>query len=313
MITQCGSSRRVWCLAALAVCAAVTSAHAATLSEDVTQFLSDFDRLAAQRIIIATDREQLATNQNNDEELRKSVRKFFLDRAEAQTIRALKAIDRKEMRITLGFKPEKLTKPTKGTGDLTVDATAYLANYDAWKLQQTLVANDIASMRMALTNSDAAALTTATTSFFTNARLRLQKRIQWQTDVRSMKKDIGFKGTGKALPPAGSTLNEFTSAFLTDRTAWEAKQVQLDADRDAIRSALSGNGTLQDAVTKFLTTRREKAVLGRELYLDREAMRKELRGKRFKERKLGAELSSKDLDQDEEDDSLEESSDEAGE
>jgi len=310
--TLCRSSRRVWCLAALFICATVTSVRA-ELAEDVTQFLSDFDRLAAQRVIIATDREQMATNLNNDEELRKSVRKFFLDRAEAMTIRALKALDRKEMRITLGFKPEKLTKPSKGTGDLTQDATAYLANYDAWKLHQSLVANDISAMRMAVTNNDATALTSATTSFFTNSRLRLQKRVQWQADIRSMKKDIGFKGSGKALTPTGETLSEITSAFLADRSAWEAKQIQLDVDREAIRAAISGNGTLQDAVTKFLTTRREKAVLGRELFLDREAMRKELRGKRFKERKLGAELSAKDLDQDEEDDSLEESSDEAGE
>lgn len=312
MQNPCGTSRRVWCFTALALCAIATSARA-ELAEDVSQFLSDFDRLAAQRVILATDREQLATNINNDEELRKSVRKFFLDRAEAMTIRALKALDRKDMRITLGFKPEKLTKPVKGTGDLTQDATAYLANYDAWKLQQTLVSNDIAAMRMAVTNGDSAGLTSATTSFFTNSRLRLQKRVQWQADIRSMKKDIGFKGTGKALAPTGETLKDFTTAFLADRSAWEAKQIQLDVDREAIRSALSGNGTLQDTVTKFLTTRREKAVLGRELFLDREAMRKELRGKRFKERKLGAELSAKDLDQDEEDDSLEESSDESGE
>lgn len=312
MKTQCGIFGRVWWLAALVVCVAATSARA-ELAEDVTQFLSDFDRLAAQRTIIATDREQMSTNLNNAEELRKTVRKFFADRAEAQLIRALKAVDRREMKITLGFKPEKLSKPVKGTGDLTQDATAYLANYDAWKVQQTLVANDIAAMRMAVTNNDAAGLTTATTSFFTNSRLRLQKRIQWQVDVRSMKKDVGFKGTGKALEPVGETLVDFVSAFLSDRAAWEAKQIQLDVDRDGIRTALSGNGTLEVAVTKFLTTRREKAVLGKELYLDREAMRKELRGKRAKERKLGAELSAKDLDQDEEDDSLEESPDAAGE
>lgn len=312
MNTQCGIFGRVWMLAALFVCVVATSSHA-QLAEDVTQFLSDFDRLAAQRTIIATDREQMGTNLNNAEELRKTVRKFFVDRAEAQAVRALKALDRHDMKITLGFKPEKLSKPVKGTGDLTLDATSYLTNYDAWKLQQTLVATDISSMRMAVTNSDATGLTTATTSFFTNSRLRLQKRIQWQADVRSMKKDIGFKGSGKALAPVGEVLSDFVSAFLADRTAWDAKAIQLDVDRDGIRSALSGSGTLQDAVTKFLTTRREKAVLGKELFLDREAMRKELRGQRAKERKLGAEFSAKDLDQDEEDDSLEESPDAAGE
>jgi hypothetical protein len=311
MTFMCGKSRRVWRLAALVALTLCTAARA-ELAGDVENFLSDYDRLVVQHTTLAADRQAMADALASDTLLRASVRTFFDDRAEAQAIRLLKALDRRQMRVTLNFKGEKIAHPTKGRGDLTQDATSYITNYDGWKNQQMLVALDIDSMRAALGNSDAAALSTATTQFFTDARLRHQHRLQWQADIRAMKKDLGFKGTGKAQKPEGASLRDFVQDFLDDRAAWEANGVQVEAARNGIRMALSGTG-LEDAVTLFLNERREQVVLSKELYLDREAMRKKLHARRFKERRLGQELSAKDLDSDEEDSELEESPDISGE
>ncbi len=300
------------CLTAiLAVCAAAPSAHAA-LAEDVSQFLTDFDRLGSVRTEIQGDRDAMAAHLQNESELGKDVRHFFADRAEAHAVRALKAVDRKQMRITLNYKPAKLTKPVKSAGNLAEDVQRYLSAYDGWIAAQALVASDLVSMRGAVT-SNGNALETATKSFFDHSRQRLQNRVQWQSDVRAMKKDVSFKGTGKPAPPPGSTLNAHVTEFLSDRATWEALGLQLDADRNNLRSALSG-GDLTAAVNKFLITRRARFVKGGELALDRMAMRKDVSSRdRLKERKANAAVGAKDLDSDEEDSTLEESSDGSGE
>ena len=315
MSVSCWNSHRTVVSATMCAAVLLAASAQAALIDEVKTFLADRDRLIALRTEIADDRAAMAANLNNESELRKSVREFFRDRATAGAVKLIKALDRRDMKFALGYQGTKLTKPTKGTGILAMDAASCIANYDKWiALQQTVEAN-IEQMRADANAGDEAALMISTTAFFDNSRLRHQARLQWQMDIRSMKKDVAFKGTGKPLGPPGSTLQEHTAEFLNDRAAWEALALTVEADRNNIRATLNDAASLESAVTTFLTDRRARRLKGIELAADRKAMRQDLglRGADARELKSGAELSAKDIDSDDEEGALEESSDEAGE
>jgi hypothetical protein len=309
---SCGKIRRVpvIVLGLFALCAMSARAE---LVKDASDFLKDFDRLVALRTEIAGDRDTLAADLNT-EKLKADVKRFFADRAEAAAVRFLKAADRKQMKIDLDFKGPKIAKPTKGTGDLTKDATSYITNYDAWTALWSQILVNVDQMRSAVNANDIAALTTACTDFFTNHRSRLEKRLQWQADIHAMKKDTGFKGTGKAEKPPATSLKDDVSEFLTDRAAWETLGTQLETDRNNLRAALSAPDSLSSTVTTFLTDRRAHRVKGNELALDRKQMRKDAGlSAGSKEDKPDGEASTRDLDNDDPDGALEGSADSAGE
>jgi len=313
--TVCSRTQRgLMALLAVLVVGSVTQARA-ELAGDVAQFLQDYDRLVAVRAQIDADRTAMLADINDHKALKADVQRFFADRLEAFAARLSKAADRKQMRIDLDFKSPKLEKPAKGTGVLAQDAANYIANYDAWVALQQQVEVDIAAMRNILSGvSFPEALANAVTAFFTDSRARLQKRLQWQQDIRSMKKDLGFKGTGKPVPPPGTGLKDDAQKFLNDRGAWEAYGPVVEADRNNLRAAVQGGQSLDSIVTTFLTDRRARHIKGVELALDRKAMRKDLGLKNAeKELKQGAAASSKDLDKDDESDSMEETPDTAGE
>ena len=309
-------------------CAAVPAR--AELADDVTTFLSDYDRLAAVRQEVATDRDAMAGKLGDAQALKKAVREFFNDRDQAQSLRVLKAADRKQMRATLkALQAKEPGSPAAKTGgggspatnSLLQDATAFIANYDQWLALQAVVTQDIAQLRVdvAGVNADpastyaAAALIASTKKFFDDSRARLNARLQWQAAVRALKKDVGFKGTGKPQPPQGETLTQHVAHFLSDRAEWETLGTQLDADRNNIRAALGATESLTSVVMSFLTDRRARRVKGQELALDRKVMRADLGLRSSKEGKTGALFGSRDLDTDDEDDALDQSSDESGE
>jgi hypothetical protein len=285
----------------------------AELMGDVAQFLQDYDRLAALRNELDGDRDAMAASINDHQQLVKDVKAFFADRAEVAALVLLKAADRKQMRVTLDYKPAKLEKPVKGTGVLADDANSFISFYDAWVSLKADIEADIAGMRNAVAANDPAALAAVVTAFFDHHRARLQKRLQWQSDIRAMKKDIAFKGTGKPVPPEGG-LKKDVEKFLADRDAWESYASILDADRNNIRTAVSSGQGLEDAVRAFLTDRRYRHIKGVELWLDRKAMRKDVGlGGSEKEAKQGSSATSKSLDSDDESDALEQTADTAGE
>jgi hypothetical protein len=310
MSRTCWNFRHV-CFSVWVLTTVTMSVHA-ELVGDVKQFIADRDRLEVVRNEIAADRAAMAADLNNEQRLRTDVRRFFSDRDEVLSLRVLKAADRKQMRISLSFKGERVNKPTKGTGDLLLDATSYIFHYDRWNTLRQTVDSNVEQMRVDANAGNVTALTASTTSFFENSRLRFQARVQWQSDIRAMKKDIGFKGTGKALPPPGSTLQEHTTEFLADRAAWEALGLTVEADRNNLRSAI-GTSSLESVVRTFLTDRRARHVKGVELAMDRAAMRADVGIRAAKEEKLGAMASSRDIDKDDEDSALESSADGAGE
>jgi len=284
----------------------------AELVQDASNFIKDFDRLVALRATISGDRDTLAADLES-EKLRADVQRFFADRAEAVAVRFLKAADRKEMKLDLNFKGEKIAKPTKGTGDLTKDATSYITNYDAWTTLWAQILVDVDQMRTAVAANDTATLTTVCTDFFTSHRSRLEKRLQWQADIHAMKKDTSFKGTGKAQPPPATSLKDDVSEFLADRASWETLEAQLDTDRNNLRAAITVPDSLSATVTTFLTDRRAHRLKTLELSLDRKQMRKDVNlSAGSKEDKPDSEASSKDINNDDPDDALEGSADTAG-
>lgn len=316
MSTLCCRTPRVLALAFAALVLAIVTQARADLVSDAAQFLQDYDELVALGSQIAADRDALKADIDNHDTLRADVLRFFADRLDAAATRLGKAADRKRMRIDLKFKGPKVQKPTKGTGVIAQDAAQYIASYNAWLGQRDMVQLDIAAMRTAVGNNDVTALTAAVTAFFTDSRARLEKRLQWQQDIRSMKKDVAFKPTGKAAPPPGTTLREHVQEFVNDRISWEAYAGLVDACRNNLAAAVGGGGSsIEDAVKSFLDARRSLHVKGVELALDRKAMRKDvgLGNGKEKERKSGAIAGTRDLDSGDEDASLDETPDTAGE
>lgn len=304
---------RILAVSAICVFSALSFSARAELAADVAQFLADYDRLVALRAEIAADRDAMAADLDSGK-LERDVKRFFADRAEAFAVRLVKAADRKQMKIDLNFKPAKLEKPVPGTGDLLKDASSYINSYDAWAALWSQIEQNISQMRNAVASGDNAALTAATTDFFNNHRSRLQKRLQWQSDIKAMKKDVSFKGTGKPLPPPGTTLKEHVAEFLNDRAAWEALGSLVEADRNNLRAALGSPDSLQSTVNTFLTDRRARHVKAVELAVDRKAMRKDVGLSAGSEKdKPGATASSRSIDNDDEDGALDQSADGAGE
>jgi hypothetical protein len=299
----------------IAALACLTASVRAELIQDAKHFLNDIDDLTAARSELASDRKAMTDDLYADKALRNDVHEFFADRSQASSLRQVQACDRKQLRLGVGYEPEKLAKPTKPFNDLLWDATSYLAKYDDWCRLQAEMEKNIEQIRLDTARRDEAALKDSLTAYFKNSRAKLQARLQWQSDLKAMKKDAGFKATGKAHSPSGTKLSDFTSAFLKDRADWEALAVQLEADRNNLRAALNANSSsLRDLVLIFLNDRRARTVKAQELALDRKAMAAELgTGIAKREGKIGALATSRDLDADDEDDALEQSPDSAGE
>jgi hypothetical protein len=296
-------------------CLLMSAAARAALVDEVRTFLDDRDRLIGLRTELSDDRAALAANINDATLLTRSARDFFTDRASASSLKVLKALDRREVKFALSYKGAKIIKPVKGTGVLAQDAASYIASFDQWEALRAMVEANLEQMRSDAAANNEAALMISAKSFFDNSRLRLQARLQWQSDIRAMKKDTAFRGIGKASLPPGTTLAEHTAEFLSDRVAWEALGEAVNAARNNLRATLTDAGSLESSVTSFLTNRRARRVKGIELSLDRKAMAKDIA---FNSRSGGREFSAKepgakDIDQDEEEGALEESSDEAGE
>jgi hypothetical protein len=299
--------RKYWMILALvSVCAVAVRAE---LLGDAQEFLKDYDRLVALRAEISADRDAMAADINDNAKLRLDVKRFFADRAEALAVRLLKAVDRKQMRLDLSTKLPKVQKPVKGTGDLAQDATSYINSYDAWVAFEQQVLVNIEQMRAAVNANDGATLLVAVTDFFTNSRLRHEKRLQWQLDIKAMKKDTAFKGTGKPHLPPGDSLKDHVSEFLSDRVSWEVLSDLVDADRNNLRAVLGVPDSLASAVTTFLTDRRAHHIKTLELALDRKAMRKDvgLSASAKGENKPGVAATAKNVDRDDEDKTLDES------
>jgi hypothetical protein len=312
MFTRCGKSGFGMAVAALCACVAVASSARAALVDEARLFLSDKDRAAEAQADIIAGRAAMAADLANNQALSKDVRAFFKDRAELGAVRALLSFDRRNMRLALGYKGAKLSKPVKGSGVLAVDAASYIASFDKWIALQQTVEADIAKMRADVAAKDEAALAASVTAFFDDSRARLQARLQWQSDIRAMKKAIGFKGTGKPAPPPGSTLAEHVTEFLKDRGSWETLGATVDADRENIRATLGDSGSLASTVSAFLNDRRARGVNGGDLAFDRKAMRADL-GLGGGESKSAGEVGAKDADKEGENDALEESPEGAGE
>ncbi|MCY3021878.1 MAG: hypothetical protein NTW87_22945 [Planctomycetota bacterium] len=315
MRPMCWTSPRLPVFALGMVLLAASLPARAELMSDASQFLADYDRLVTLKGAVDADRDAMAADLSTGKGLHQDVKHFFADRLEAAAVRLAKAADRKQMKVDLNFKGTKLEKPTPGTGVPSQDAASYIFNYDSWLAWQKQVELDISNMRNAVAANDAATLAVAVTSFFNDSRARLQTRLQWQEAIRSMKKDTGFKGTGKALPPAGTTLAEHVKEFLDDRAEWERLGALVELDRSNLRAAVQGGQSVESIVNTFLLDRRARHVKGVELARDRKVMRKDvgLSNGSEKESKQGAQASSKDLDRDDESGALDETSDTAGE
>jgi|GEM_PF-3642537 len=293
----------------------VACAARAELAGDAARFIQDRDRLESVRVLIDGDRDRMALDLDAPAALEADVRSFFAHRQEAQAVKLAKKANRKLMKIDLNYIGAKIQKPTKRTGVLLTDATSYITSYDAWVTLGNTIDDLVEQMRDAIAANDTAALTTAATSFFDTRRSRLEKRLQWQSDIRAMKKDTRFTPTGKAVKPGAGSLRDHVSEFLADRTAWVILEETVNGDRNNLRAAVtSGSESLATVVSTFLNDRRSLHVKGRELQMDRKAMRRNLKAKNEKgEQKPGAETKSGDLDTDDEVGALDESADTAGE
>ena len=292
--------------------ALVASSAAAALIDDVKQLINDEDRLIAARADIAADRDAIAANLNVEKDLRADVRKLFTDRNKVQALRLLKAVDQKQVRVTLDYRGAKLVKPTAGRKNLLLDIASYLAGYDAWTAARQAVADNFEQMRAATVARDLPALRAATKTFFDSLRERLQARLQWQSDLRAMKKDVGFKATGTVQMPPSLDLSADAAEYLSDRAQWEAFDQQLEADRNNLRAGLTAGESLDSIVLTFLNDRRARRLKGLELYWDRNFMGTDI-GIVPRDPKAVPPVTARDMNNDEEDDTLDQSADEAGE
>lgn len=311
-----GGARRMFlragCAALVLWLGSVAPARA-ELAADVQSFLDHRDLLDAALDEVKADRQAMAADLGNSDEtaLRSDVLNFFGDRNEAGNQRLQVAVARKLMRNDLDYHPGRLQKPTRPTGTLQTDAQSYIEHYDAWNgALKSAVNQSLSNLRDAVKSGDSSALTAAATAYFDNCRARTEARLQWQSDLRAMRREVGFKGTGKAAAPTGETLTAHVTEFLADRTRWEDLGDSLKSDRDAIRTAVGSGTGLDTAVTSFFTHRRERRIAGAELALDRRAMRRDVGlGNEKQYRKVGAAFSAKDEDKDEDRKELEESPD----
>jgi hypothetical protein len=251
----------------------VSASARAELVADVQALLGDLDRQATAAAKVPGDRDAMAADIDNATALTADVTQFFKDRKHVRNYGDVAALDRKLVKADLGFKGVKLVKPKKGTGNVSTDANKYLTDYAQWQTLKDTVQQDLSAMASAATANDTAALTTATTAYFTDRRARFQALTNIVADIKAMKKDVKFKGTGKAVAPTGTTLHDLVQTFLNDRATWVSQQVPLDVARADIGSALSSSGEVAAAVTAFLTLRRAHHVQGAQLALDRKAMR----------------------------------------
>lgn len=296
-------------LPAVLICSAF--AAKAELVTDVQNFLEDRDRIIALRLELEEDRAAMATHLDDNQALRDDVRALFLHRLEIITLRALKAIDRKQLKRTLQYKREKLQKPGLPDGDLRQLATLYIQHYDQWLALKATVLNDLDQMRAAAEAGDEATLTQVATAFFDHRRERATARLNWQAALKALRKSTDFRKLPKPKQRPRGSLSEIVSEYLSDRAEWEALKEDLEAARNVLRAALESTDSIDGAVISFLETRRARRVKKLELDLDRESMRKKLKIRKNRRSRREAvkddRFSSKDLDKDDEDEALGES------
>lgn len=302
------------CVLCVFAASGLASQARAGLAGDAAQFVQAYDSLAALLVQIDGERQALSADIGNLAKVHQDTVRFFDDRALAFAARSAKQTDRRQVRVDLGFRQAAMARAAKGTGVLAQDAASYIAAYDAWVALQQQVVLDIAGLRGALDQNDLAGLESAARAFFADNRARLQKRLQWQQDLSSMRKDLGFKATGKPLPPDKGPLAVHVQEFLNDRAAWESYGRLVGIDRNNLRAAVQGGQSLDAIAGSFLGDRHSQYLKGLELGLDLKAMRKDvgLGSSWAKELKPGALFAGSDLDKDEESGSLEETADTSG-
>jgi len=312
---QAGVKSKILLCALCVLCVETGAPAREGLAGEAAQFLKDYDSLNATLAQIGSERNAMLMDLSDQQKLNQEVRLFFEDRSQALAARPAVLADRRKVRVVLQLGSSALARPTRSTGVLSQDAAGYLAAYDAWVALRQQVEVDIAAVRAALGSNDPAALEAAARALFADDRARLQKRLQWQQAISSMKKDCGFKGTGKPAAPEKALLTQHVLRFLNDRGAWDAYGLLVETDRNNLRAVVQGGQSLDAAAGTFLTDRHAQYVASLELGLDLKALRKDagLGGGAAGAIKPGTLFAGNDLDKDEESSDLEETADAAGE
>jgi len=296
-------------------------AAAVDLRETATAFINDKDALEAILDEVGDDRSAMESHLADENLLQGDVEEFFKDRLTANLLRLKLKVDRKLMKKAcreLGYEPWKLRKPSRPSWNLGQDASEYIDAWKAWKQYLKDVRDRIQDIEDALAGGDSQQLYDAVTAYFNTRRLRHEARLMWQSRLKAIKKQVGFKGTGSPEEPAGDTLAAVVTEYLADRDQWKNLSDTVDDDRGEIEANLGDDTALWNAVSQFFADRRLLQLKSRELAMDRKAMRKEFKeraGLSLKEKlmlKVGAALSAGSEDAEDEEGDLDEDANAGG-
>jgi len=241
-----------------------------TLS-DAASLLGNYDDLIAIDQQLADDRAGMATALTSNGNLSDAVKLFFHDRDKAATIDGNFEINRVRLRRDVGYVPPTLLKPAKAQG-LSTDAANYIKDFDARSASFNAVAADLAKMRVALAKSDLNGVTSDANAFFVDRHNLVQFHIFEGGDIRALRKDLHFRGTGNVSRPHHTSLSDNVRKYLDDRQRWLDAGTLVAADREAIRTGLNSS-SLQDIVQKFLTDHHQLFLLQAQLGIDRDILR----------------------------------------
>ena len=280
------------------------SAFADTAS-DATTFVNDEVRLGTTDAAINSDRAAMAADVAAGKALKSDVLQFFIDREAASGLHLLVAADRKELRKDIKFNPGKNGKPGKGTGNLQQDATTFIGDFDTLNTDEGNLDAAFQALQAATSNGNAAAITAAANTYFTNRHAAHLARLQLLVDVSALKKDVSFKGTGDIIKRKAGGLNTDVPIFLNDRATWKTDKDQVNADVNNIRGTLTAPSSLESSVIQLLTDAHSVFLDAAQLQIDRFIMRKDAGLKTGKERKADLPYKSNAENDDSEDGSLE--------
>jgi len=288
------------------------SAQAESIRDLANDFIDAHDKQIASRNEVSTDRDTMKANLDDTDKLRDAVKEFFNDRADVEKFATQKADVRDELFDEANTVLPPVQKPPKSNKNLLEDTQRFITAFDLWRAKDAEVQQRIEGIRQGLAGDDAA-LRVAVDAFFVSRRERRIQRDLWTAALKAMKADIKFRSTLKPTKFDADSLKGYTQEYLNDRDQWVALGMEVDVDYNALRAAISAGTTdLTGLVTEYFNDKKARNVKAQEMAKDRASMQKNNPIKSAKSAFKNLFTKTNNAKVDEEEETLEQTTDHAG-
>jgi len=290
----------------------MTAVRAESIRDLANDFIDAHDKQIASRNEVATDRDTMKNNLDDTDKLRDAVKEFFNDRADVEKFATQKADVRDALFDEANTVLPPVQKPPKSNGLLLEDTQRFIAAFDLWRAKDTEVQQRIEGIRQGLAGDDAT-LRAAVDAYFVSRRERRIQRDLWTAALKAMKKDIKFRSTLKPTKFDSDSLKGYTQEYLSDRDQWVALGMEVEVDYNALRAAVSaGSADLTGLVTEYFNDKKARNVKAQEMAKDRASMQKNNPIKSAKSVFKNLFTNSNNAKVDEDEETLDQSTDHSG-